>query len=77
MIEVLISAGAGFGVDLIAVLQVHRLEDGTYALLETDPLTDEEHEQIFHTAKQAAEAFTERRHARQLGFDYEHDGSEP
>lgn len=72
-IEALISSNAGFGVDLFAILQVHRLEDGTYAMLETDPLTNEEHERLFETANNAAQAFVERRHTRQLAFDYERE----
>ena len=72
-IEALISSNAGYGVDLFAILQVHRLEDETYAILETDPLTNEEHERVFETAKEAARAFVERRQIRQLGFDYERE----
>jgi len=64
---------AGFGVDLFSILQVHRLEDGTFALLETDPLTEQEHERIFTTAADAARAFVDRRRVRQLGFDCERE----
>jgi hypothetical protein len=67
----LIAGEAGFSIELFGILHVYQLEDGTFALLETDPVTSATHEQIFDGAGAAARAFIERRHSRQLGFDYE------
>jgi len=67
----LISDKAGYGVNLFSMLHVYALEGEGFVVLETNPLTNEEHEQVFKTAEEAAQVFVKCRHERQLGFDYE------
>lgn len=71
-IEALISSEASYGVDVTPQLTVSRFEDGSYVVCEFGPLSGYD-ERAFRTAKEAAQAFVERRHARRLGLDYERE----
>lgn len=60
---------AAFCVDLYGMMQVYRLEDGSYVVYEEDAPDAK-----FESPEAAAWHFIKRRHERVLGFDLERAG---
>lgn len=73
-----LETGVGYGIELFDLLRVYQLEDGRFAVhfYQIDPesgVSQLVSEEIFASARKAAEAFEAERRRRSLGFDQERE----
>lgn len=74
----ILETGVGYGIELFDLLRVYQLEDGRFAVhfYQIDSTTGTNQlvsEEIYASARKAAEAFEAERRRRNLGFDRDRD----